>query len=948
MNSPFKFLRRVRIHGGECGAVARALHHEAQKVALIQNEQSLISDEKAFSRQADLKKSFGSTFIERKQMSTKTTFKRIALVAVSALSFSLFSVVSAPSASALVDGDLTTTTALTGISLGAGSGQVMAVARVNEAYAFGVRMSTGSAIAAAKGTQINLKYSQIPAGDTQHSISTGSLTGPALTLVTTAAGVLYETSAANNMHDYVAGAGTVRQSSFQVGSAAASLDSQTNVTVATATFTPKAVGTYKVFAWADTASTGNAISTYDNGERTSTLTVVVGGAPATLAITAVSSTAAANASAVFASGSTGSGGDEGALFIISLTDADGNPTRPTTGETINLSTTLGTLADNSLTSADFNASGKAAVNLTYTAAGTAVVTATSGGAMAALTSKTASVSFTLADTAGVVDINKFADTTGLSSAAAFTGNFASDGSTARTFAEGKASASLTVYGATAATVIAVRIYDFSGAITGYPGAAYSVPATIGTGSTATVSIPLSALAEDDVVYVTVNASSDDTSIMTAAAVAVNATNSSVDPATSQVVTGGGITLTAYAKDQFGQKIAGAAISWSVAGRNATTVPTVALMDSNGAHTYTLTDTSTSTTSLTSTVSAAITYNGTTITETSSITFGAGNAVSTITVTTSPTLTVATTESAISTGATGAAAGAVTLAFTVKDAAGTVLVGVPVTFTSSLAETGFASSATDTVDRKLAYTDSTGKATTYVYGWKSPSTTTVTATAGGVTKTTTINFINAATDARTIAVTTEGTLAKATVKDRYGNPVKGVTVDWSRVGTGYFGNGVSATSGTTDADGIAEVVFIGSGTVKGSLAVATYAQVDDLASYVGATATSGVGATLAPAGIASATVSMATVDSAVTAAEAATDAAAEAIDAANAATDAANLAAEAADAATVAAEEARDAADAATAAVEELATQVATLMAALKAQITTLANTVAKIAKKVKA
>ena len=73
---------------------------------------------------------------------------------------------------------------------------------------------------------------------------------------------------------------------------------------------------------------------------------------------------------------------------------------------------------------------------------------------------------------------------------------------------------------------------------------------------------------------------------------------------------------------------------------------------------------------------------------------------------------------------------------------------------------------------------------------------------------------------------------------------------------------------------------------------------------------------------------------IAAAEAATDAAAEAIDAANAATDAANLAAEAA--------------DAATAAVEELATQVATLMAALKAQITTLANTVAKIAKKVKA
>ncbi len=570
--------------------------------------------------------------------------------------------------------------------------------------------------------------------------------------------------------------------------------------------------------------------------------------------------------------------------------------------------------------------------------------------MPTLTAKTASVSFTVADTGVINDASIFTDTTGLSSAAAFTGILGSG--SARTFAEGKASATVRVTLATAATtasVAAVQVYDFSGAITGYAGAAYSVPVAIGTGSTGTYAVPLSALVEDDVAYVTVyNATSNDSAILTAAAVAVDSTNSSVSPATSQVVTGGGITLTAYAKDQFGQAIPGAAISWSVAGRNATTIPSVALMDSNGAHTYTLTDTSTSTTSLTSTVSAVITYDGTSITETSSITFGAGLAVSTLTVSTSPTRLVATTESTISTAATGPANGAVTVAFTAKDAAGTVLVGVPVTFTSSLAETGFGSSATDTVVRTLAYTDSSGVATTYVYGWKSPATTTVTATAGGKTATTTINFVNAATDARTIAVTTAGNLAKATVKDRYGNPVKGVTVDWSRVGTGYFGSGVSATTGTTDADGVAEVVFIGSGTVKGSLNVNTYAQADDLASYVGATATSGVGATLAPAGIASATVVMATTDAAAAAADAAADAAAEAIDAANAATDAANLAAEAADAATVAAEEARDAADAATAAVEELATQVATLMAALKAQITTLANTVAKIAKKVRA
>jgi hypothetical protein len=34
MNSHFEFLRRVRIHGGECGAVARALHHEAKRISL--------------------------------------------------------------------------------------------------------------------------------------------------------------------------------------------------------------------------------------------------------------------------------------------------------------------------------------------------------------------------------------------------------------------------------------------------------------------------------------------------------------------------------------------------------------------------------------------------------------------------------------------------------------------------------------------------------------------------------------------------------------------------------------------------------------------------------------------------------------------------------------------------------------------------------------------------
>jgi trimeric autotransporter adhesin len=98
---------------------------------------------------------------------------------------------------------------------------------------------------------------------------------------------------------------------------------------------------------------------------------------------------------------------------------------------------------------------------------------------------------------------------------------------------------------------------------------------------------------------------------------------------------------------------------------------------------------------------------------------------------------------------------------------------------------------------------------------------------------------------------------------------------------------------------------------------------------------------APAGVRSA--SVATTGNNVTsdAATAAADAAAEATDAANAATDAANAAAEAADAATAAAQDAADA-------VAALSTQVSEMVNALKKQITALTNLVIKIQKKVRA
>jgi trimeric autotransporter adhesin len=79
-----RFLRRVRIHGGEFDTSARAMYRVSEKG-------SLISYEKAFSTRADLRIVRRST-IERKQMSTKTTIKRLALVTVAALGLGVLSV----------------------------------------------------------------------------------------------------------------------------------------------------------------------------------------------------------------------------------------------------------------------------------------------------------------------------------------------------------------------------------------------------------------------------------------------------------------------------------------------------------------------------------------------------------------------------------------------------------------------------------------------------------------------------------------------------------------------------------------------------------------------------------------------------------------------------------------------------------------------------------------
>jgi len=428
---------------------------------------------------------------------------------------------------------------------------------------------------------------------------------------------------------------------------------------------------------------------------------------------------------------------------------------------------------------------------------------------------------------------------------------------------------------------------------------------------------------------------------------VNSTNGSVtlSPASGKALTGGTVAVDALVRDQFRSLVNNATVLFSSTGRNATTSAVAKTTNASGIASYSFVDDGTPATTLTDTVNATAQTSGAPTSATATgvtFTWTASLAVGVLRVTNDA-------------DADGVAVdGAVTFTATATDASGVALSGYPVTFTGD-AKTYQSATANSIV----AYTSTSGVATATFDG-KTVGTATVTVTSGG--KTATSSFDILAGSARTVSLDAsaasmaagQSKRVTATVKDRYGNGIEDATVTVTYVGTAgrvASVNGIAASTGTADADGkvvieIASDAATGAGTgtltVKFSGGNTSTATVNDDGSALPArVATTSAAITITKADT-SAT------DASTAAAEAATDAAAEAIDAANAATDAANLAAEAADAATVAAEEARDAADAATAAVEELATQVATLMAALKAQITTLANTVAKIAKKVKA
>jgi trimeric autotransporter adhesin len=893
-------------------------------------------------------------------MSTKTTFKRVALVAVAALGLGVLTVAPAANAASAAP-----TVGLIGASV---------PHRVGVASATPYTFTLPSGFVGGTDTfTVAAKVTSAPAGSIFNSVgATGSNNNVAdangrIGAANTYAGRISFAAATSilsanaNGSSPAATGGAETAAPFQTSAAyVAPAASATSATI-NVMLQADVAGTYTVMV--STSLRSVATAAYASGDTSWTYTVTTAGAPSAITLSAVNATAAE--------------GTTGSIVKVTLKDAAGNATIPGVDESLDLtgtsSVTLARLdgsggATTSLNSSSF-ATGTAYFRATLaaiTADTTSVITAAGGGQLSSSLLSTVSISFkelAATDATTVIGLSAL-ELTGYSAITNATVN--SDSEFAVALAKTSHGLTVTLSAAAAAdTVVGVLVTDSSGRVTGRVGTTYATAVTVAKAATTaslTISGTMGVAGRHFVADLVFDGDAAGTSaaedIAIQGAAAVN-TAVAVTPGLVSSATAATNTFVATVTDQFGNTVSNVAVTVTVAGRNSAKAAVQLATDANGQVSYALTDSGTSGTADVvtfttvtdgATKSATINYGTVTVAKVSFTGPNTASGVAAATTTVSPIRANDTPE------ASTAAASVV-----VTDAAGNLLAGVPVVFTVS------GTTAAITSDVVTVYTDSAGKAASTVFAWVA-GTYTVTATAGGVTGTGSYTFANStAADARVLSATVEGGNIMAKVVDRFGNPVSGVSVYVSRTsGTGYFGTGVSKTTTTTGTDGIAEFTMIGAAEVKvstldyaaaagtnafgqtcalaGNLTCASGATAAKAftATTAGTTSTAGenIGSSFAPAGVSSVSVSVNN-NAAADSATAAADAAAEATDAANAATDAANAAAEAADAATAAAQDAADA-------VAALSTQVSEMVDALKKQITALTNLVIKIQKKVKA
>ena len=860
-------------------------------------------------------------------MSTKTTIKRVALVAVAALGMGVLSTVPASAARSLSGisnvNSITVSTNRTPVAGDNGNSAVHTITFVSDSL-------TGNPII----TPI-IKLTSKPALSAMDSARTtydGTLASTEWEVSSTA---LTQTVA--NALAYTVSAGT------QVASAA---DLTLSTANAAGNLTGKlymhanydVAGTYVWTVFDDANSTSDGI--FNGSDFGSTFTVVVASPSNSVAATAT--TTVKNATSAV-------DGTYGSLVTVNLKDAAGNPVAPDSTAGVKVTLTGGdiTLVNGAAVSAtttytlgagDFNGSGSAFLNITNSAAETIYLSLSNAGFSSFTAPATVAITFkTITATATSTLVTGLLDATNPKRSSA-----------AQYYYDGKAQTLSFKTNTAAATYDKITVTDSSGAATGYAGGIYDLAvlgATTGDDK-GSFSIAVGTTTTD--ISFSVNGGS---------AVAISdqaaATDSiEIDTESSiRAAAGAKLSFTATVYDQFGNALANKTVTPTISGRNSALVLSNLVSDASGEVTFTYTDASTSTTSLTDTIT--LTQGSYSDTASVSFTSAANLGAATVLVTTPHTTSLGVTEAVatytdIAAGAAGPTGTTAALSATVKDASGITLAGVPVVWTIS------GTTAAIPTNKVTSYTSNVGVATSTAYGWAA-GTYTVTATVGTVSDTAPVNFAQLTdTEARTITAAASGNIVTATVKDRFGNGVYNVAVYATRTGAGNFA-GSSKANSTTDRNGQVEFIVSG-GAADVTVSVGTsvdFGQTDALAGLVSTTtatdiftasaagtsttAEKGVGASLSAAGNNSAKVTVDAADAANTAA----DAAAEATDAANAATDAANAAAEAADAATAAAQDAADA-------VAALSAQVASLISGLKAQLTALTNLVIKIQKKVKA
>ena len=704
-------------------------------------------------------------------MSTKTTFKRIALVAVAALGLGVVTSVAPASA----NGAITPTAVAVGTIPAAAVGTTVNIP-VTITAPFDATIDTFT---------VTVRVTSAPAGSALASVANrGSDTAtPPSTGASFITGVIAvgQTTAAKISLDELSNAATL-----QVGTATQKTDLQPSVSAlftasnwvsgvtsgsVNVVFQPDVAGSYTFLVSTATGAPTVATAAYAAGDANTSFTVSTATAPTSVTLAAVTGATVAgttNTVGRLMKATLNTGAALGANQTITLTTNNTNATIDAiTAAEILAGTPQSSVSYASsvaLTSANF-VNGVAYFKLrdaVTTTAATTVVTATGSGLLSSsVTSTIASTTVALA-AATAITLNN-----GTSAVRPGSGHVGLVASSTTYTDRAATTATSHTYGVSATTASATAsvnrmvVTDTDGEITGLVGATYetTVSAAAGTSTTATGTVSITAtLANAEKFILNIKNAASDADLAqltvtgeTAAFTTAAGATATAEPASSIYAThGSSVVATVLLKDQFGAAVANSALTVSVRGRNATTSSVALATDATGRASYTLADAGTAATVLTQ---STIVFD-TALTADTTVTVNYGvdrvTAVALSTPTSLDTAATGITYTDIDASSTaGASATTTDITATVTDVNGAVLVGVPVTFTTASEGAGILST------HVTVYTGTDGKAISKVFGWTA-GIKTFTATAGAIAKTGTVNYrqggatgTNSATEARTI-------------------------------------------------------------------------------------------------------------------------------------------------------------------------------------------------------